>query len=57
MALLHFSYVWNDRNLLLRSGHQEPYYKGTIITWGKAVKDAKMQLNDAFIESWTADFI
>jgi len=35
--------------------YQEPLYQGTNITGKKAVKDAKMQLNDALIEPYRAE--
>ncbi len=41
-----------NAGLPLRSSYQESYYQGTIITWEKAVKDAKTQLIDALIESY-----
>jgi len=37
--------------------YQEPFYYGTNITGEKVVNRYKMQLNDASMESCTADFI
>jgi len=55
-VLLDFTPL-NERYLLLSSGYQDPYYKGTNITGEKVVNHPQTQLIDALMESCTAEFI